>query len=114
MTAELKNNQLKLNTSQGAHFWEKWFKVDVLSADTPELSNRRFILKETQLRLLLAQQLLVKGQNVEYKAMLNQAIQQLELLPDAASQNIKQQLLKIKQSSQSPVPKLNSLAVLGL
>ncbi len=114
LIAELKNNQLKLNTSQSAHFWEKWFKVDVLSTDAPELSNRRFILKETQLRLLLAQQLLVKGQNVEYKAMLNQAIQQLELLPDAASQNIKQQLLKIKQSSQSPVPKLNSLAVLGL
>lgn len=114
LTAELKNNQLKLNTSQSAHFWEKWFKVDVLSTDAPELSNRRFILKETQLRLLLAQQILVKGQNVEYKAMLNQAIQQLELLPDAASQNIKQQLLKIKQSSQSPVPKLNSLAVLGV
>ncbi|MEG6547494.1 hypothetical protein V6C59_16640 [Acinetobacter bereziniae] len=113
LTAELKNNQLKLNTSQSAHFWEKWFKVDVLSTDTSELSNRRFILKETQLRLLLAQQLLIKGQNVEYKAMLNQAIQQLDLLPDAASQNIKQQLLKIKQSSQSPVPKLNSLAVLG-
>lgn len=114
LNAELKNNQLKLNTSQRAHFWEKWFKVDVLNTDAPELSNRRFILKETQLRLLLAQQLLIKGQNVEYKAMLNQAIQQLELLPDAASQKIKQQLLNIKQSSQAPVPKLNSLAVLGL
>lgn len=113
LIAELKNNQLKPDSNQTAHFWEKWFKVDLLTTDAPELSNRRFILKETQLRLLLAQQLLVKGQNVEYKAMLNQAIQQLDLLPDAASQNIKQQLLKIKQSSQSPVPKLNSLAVLG-
>jgi hypothetical protein len=113
LIAELKNNQLKLDQNQSTHFWEKWFKVDVLTAPAPELSNRRFILKETQLRLLLAQQLLLKGQNVEYKAMLNQAIQQLEVLPDASSQNIKQQLLKIKQSSQSPVPKLSSLAVLG-
>ncbi|MEG0489234.1 MAG: hypothetical protein RR575_15080, partial [Acinetobacter sp.] len=79
----------------------------------PELVNRKFILKETQFRLLLAQQLLSKGQSSEFQSMLNQAIQQLDQLPDKSSQKLKQQLLQLKQMPMLPVPKLSSLAVLG-
>lgn len=113
LITELKNNQLKPDQDQSQYFWEKWFQVDIVETNTPALANRKFILKEVQLRLLLAQQLLVKGQTAEYQEMLNQMIQQLDILPDAASQKIKQKILKMKQTSQPPIPKLNSLAVLG-
>lgn len=113
LVAELKNNQLKPPKAQSNYFWEKWFKVDYVNADVTNLANRQFILKETELRLLLAQQLLLKGQITEFQETLNQAIQQLDILPDASSQKLKQQLFKLKQTPQLPIPKLNSLAVLG-
>lgn len=113
LTAELKNNQLSPAKNQPEHFWQKWLQIDVIETNTPELVNRKFILKETQFRLLLAQQLLSKGQSSEFQAMLNQAIQQLDQLPDKSSQRLKQQLLQLKQMPMLPVPKLSSLAVLG-
>ena len=110
---ELKSNQLTLPKAQTEHFWEKWFRVDIVTPDPSIVANRKFILKEAQLRLLLAQQLLLKGQGSEYQDMLNQIVQLIDPLPDAASQKLKQQILKLKQTSQLPVPKLSSLAVLG-
>lgn len=110
---ELKNNQLSAPQDSPKHFWEKWLNIDVVATDSAQVSNRKFILKEAQLRLLLAQQLLMKGQNAEYQEMLNQVLSLLDVLPDASSEMFKQQILKLKQISQLPVPKLSSLAVLG-
>ena len=113
LIAELKNNQLSPAKNQSEHFWQKWLQIDVVETNAPALVNRKFILKETQFRLLLAQQLLSKGQSSEYQSMLNQAIQQLDQLPDKSSQKLKQQLIQLKQIPMLPVPKLSSLAVLG-
>lgn len=110
---ELKNNQLSVPQDHPKHFWEKWLSVDIVEPDSAALANRKFILKEAQLRLLLAQQLLSKGQSTEYQEMLNQVVQLLDTLPDATSQKLKQQILKLKQITQAPIPKLSSLAVLG-
>lgn len=55
----------------------------------------------------------MKGQSVEFQEMLNHAIQQLDQLPDASSQQLKQQLIQLKQKPLLPAPKLNSIAVLG-
>lgn len=113
LMVELKNNQVSPAKNQPEFFWQKWLQIDVVKTTAPELVNRKFILKEAQFRLLLAQQLLAKGQNSEFQTMLNQAIQQLDQLPDQSSQKLKQQLIQLKQIPMLPVPKLSSLAVLG-
>ena len=112
ISQELKNTQLTPATHSNAHFWQKWFQVDVLSSSSPELVNRKAILKEAQLRILLAQHALAQGETVEYQSLLTLAIQQLNTLPDAASQKLKQQLLNVKQQPMLPVPKLSSTAIL--
>ena len=111
ISQELKNTQLTPATHSNAHFWQKWFQVDVLSSSSPELVNRKAILKEAQLRILLAQHALAQGETVEYQSLLTLAIQQLNTLPDAASQKLKQQLLNVKQMPMLPVPKLSSTAI---
>lgn len=113
LMSELKRNQLSPTKNQPEHFWQKWFQIDIIAEQSPELTNRKFILKEVQFRVLLAQQLLMKGQSVEFQEMLNHAIQQLDQLPDASSQQLKQQLIQLKQKPLLPAPKLNSIAVLG-
>ena len=111
ISQELKNTQLMPATHSNAHFWQKWFQVDVLGSSSPELVNRKAILKEAQLRILLAQHALAQGETVEYQSLLTLAIQQLNTLPDAASQKLKQQLLNVKQMPMLPVPKLSSTAI---
>ncbi len=113
LASELKNTQLSVSKAQTEHFWEKWLRVDIVTPDPSALANRKFILKEVQLRLLLAQQLLIKGQTIEYQDVLSQIIKLVDTLPDANSLKLKQQFLKLKQTAQPPVPKLSSLAVLG-
>lgn len=112
ISQELENTQLTPSTHSNAHFWQKWFQVDVLSSSSPELVNRKAILKEAQLRILLAQHALAQGETAEYQSLLTLAIQQLNTLPDAASQKLKQQLLNVKQQPMLPVPKLSSTAIL--
>ncbi|OTG81121.1 hypothetical protein [Acinetobacter sp. ANC 4648] len=110
---EIESTQLKPSSHVAEHFWQKWFQIDVVTQASAELVNRKIILKETQLRILLAQQALARGEALEYQSMLNLAIQQLNALPDAASQQLKQQLINLKQIQMLPVPKLNSTAILG-
>lgn len=95
------------------HFWQKWFQVDYIDQKTSLVAQRQFILKETQLRVLLAQQALLRGQNTEYQTMLNLVVLQLNQLPDEMSQQLKQKILKLKQIQMLPVPKLNSTVILG-
>lgn len=95
------------------HFWQRWLQVQRVDRSANELVNRRLILKETQLRIILAQNALLRGEYVEYQNMLNLVIQQLDPLPDAQSQKFKQKLVQIKQMPILSVPKLNTTTVLG-
>lgn len=108
---ELSNTQLRPSTDGHEYFWQKWFQVDVVTQSSSELVNRKAILKEAQLRILLAQHALAQGEVVEYQSLLNLAIQQLNTLPDAGSQKLKQQLMNVKQQPMLPVPKLSSTAI---
>ena len=71
------------------------------------------ILKEVQIRILSAQQSLSRGQMKDYQQMLDFSIQQLDTLPDADSQKLKQNMIQLKLLPIIPTPKLNSLAVMG-
>ena len=110
---QVDNTQLKPTQQPVAHFWQNWFSVQSVKQPEVELVNRRMILKEVQIRILSAQQSLSHGQMKDYQQMLDFAIQQLDTLPDADSQKIKQQVIQLKQLPILLSPKLNSLAVMG-
>ena len=111
--SEIQHPNLSPAKPNAEHFWQRWFQVQRVDQQAPELVNRRLILKESQLRIILAQQALLRGEYVEYQNMLKLVIQQLEQLPDAKSQKLKQQLIKIQQMPILTAPKLNTATVLG-
>ena len=109
--AAVQNMQLQPAQQKSEYFWQKWFRVDMVQSPNADLVNRRLILREVQLRVLLAQHALVQGENIDYRNALNVVVNELNLLPDAASQKIKQQILKIKDIQLLQEPKLSSAAV---
>lgn len=111
--SEIQHPNLSPAQPNAEHFWQRWFQVQRVDQHTPELVNRRLILKESQLRVILAQQALLRGEYVEYQNILKLVIQQLDQLPDAKSQKLKQQLIKIQQIPILTAPKLNTATVLG-
>ena len=108
----IQNNTLSVATSEQAHFWETWFKVDRVDQADSHLINRKLILKEVQLRVLLAQQALMRGDFVAYQSMLNLIDTELQHLPDQYSQKIQRTILKVKQKQLNPIPKLSTSAIL--
>ena len=110
---EIQQPRLSPAQQNPEHFWQRWLQVQRVDRSANELVNRRLILKETQLRIILAQNALLRGEYVEYQNMLNLVIQQLDPLPDAQSQKFKQKLVQIKQMPILSVPKLNTTTVLG-
>lgn len=113
LQVEIQQPRLSPAQQNPEHFWQRWLQVQRVDRSANELVNRRLILKETQLRIILAQNALLRGEYVEYQNMLNLVIQQLDPLPDAQSQKFKQKLLQIKQMPILSVPKLNTTTVLG-
>lgn len=111
--SEIQHPNLSPAQPNAEHFWQRWFQVQRVDQHTPELVNRRLILKESQLRIILAQQALLRGEYVEYQNILKLVNQQLDQLPDAKSQKLKQQLIKIQQIPILTAPKLNTATVLG-
>lgn len=111
--AEIQQPHLSPAKQNPEHFWQRWLQIQRVDPSANELVNRRLILKESQLRIILAQHALLRGEYVEYQNILNLVIQQLDTLPDARSQKFKQQLIRIKQVPMLTVPKLNTTTVLG-
>lgn len=112
LTREQQHTQLAVGQSENKHFWQSWFQVDRVTQQPSVLAQRRMVLKEVQLRILLARQALLKGQYAEYQMLLQQSINDLERLPDQYSQSIHQRISHLKQTQLSPVPKLSSAAML--
>lgn len=112
LKTELNSSEIKLGQDGQQSWWSQWFKLDRVEQNTPVLINRKLILKEIQLRMILAQQALTRGEFLEYQSMLDLMISELEKLPDGYSQKLKQSIIKLKQNKMNPVPKLSSLAIL--
>ncbi|WP_216937076.1 MULTISPECIES: hypothetical protein [unclassified Acinetobacter] len=94
-------------------FWQRWIQIE--SADQPStvLMQRHLVLKEAQLRLLIAQNTLQQDQSVAFQQALNAVIEVLEQLPDAQSQRWIQQLNQIKATPITPTPLLNTRTLVG-
>ena len=96
------------------YFWQKWLSIESAKQPATQLMQRQIILKEAQLRLLLARQVLRQGQYVQYQQEVNDIIQLLQQLPDQKAQQLVQQLEKIKNLNIVPAPSLKTRALLGV
>ncbi|MGE8560658.1 MAG: hypothetical protein ACN6NJ_06895 [Acinetobacter sp.] len=113
LTQELKLPQLSSSPSQAKYFWQRWVVVEPAKQPAVALMQRPLILKEAQLRLLLAHQALQQGQYLEYQESLTEIIQLLNQIPDEKSRQLIQNIQKIKGFTVIPTPKLNTRALLG-
>ena len=71
------------------------------------------ILKEAQLRLLIAREALSQGQFVQYHQELIDIIQLLEQLPDQVAKQLVQQIKMLDGMTSIPVPVLSTRALMG-
>lgn len=53
------------------YFWQKWLSIESAKQPATQLMQRQIILKEAQLRLLLARQVLRQGQYVQYLSLIH-------------------------------------------
>ena len=109
---EIKNPNLKTQKAESNSWWH-WFRLEKIQSTQPDLINRHLILKEAQLRLLVASQALHQGQVSEYRKSIQEVMRLLTQLPDQNSQAIKQRLEKILNLPVVPTPKLTTLGLLG-
>ena len=112
---KLQIQQPELNPAdvEDRYFWQKWLSIEAAKQPASTLMQRQIILKEAQLRLLLARQVLMQGQYLQYQQELNGIIQLLQSLPDQKAQQLIQQLEKIKNLNIVPTPSLKTRALLG-
>lgn len=109
---EIQNPTIKIQKNENNAWWN-WFKLEKVQRDSPDLINRGLVLKETQLRLLLASQALHEGQMLEYKKSIQEVLQLLQGLPDRNTQQLKLRLEKLLNLPLQPAPKLTTLSLLG-
>ena len=113
LTQEIKQGQMRPVGAENSSFWHRWFVLQPATQPATQLMQRAIILKEVQLRLLVAREALTQGQYLEYQKDLNEIIQILASLPDAQAQKLRKQVEKIKGFSIIPMPVLNTRALLG-
>ncbi|MFI8144221.1 hypothetical protein [Acinetobacter sp. ABJ_C5_2] len=105
--------KLEMDQSESVSWWKKWFRIEKVETPSINLMNRSVVLKEVQLRLLIAEQALNQGKMAEYQNELQSVMQKLNEMPDATSQQLKNRIAKVSHLSIVPVPKLSTLGLLG-
>lgn len=113
LTQEINMPKLSSGQPQTKHFWQRWLVIEPAKQTAVALMQRPLILKEAQLRLLLAHQALQQGQYLEYQESLTEIIQLLNQIPDEKSRQLIQNIQKIKGFTIIPTPILNTRALLG-
>ncbi|MDB9683199.1 hypothetical protein OPU37_09725, partial [Acinetobacter baumannii] len=109
----LQQPKFEMDQSEAVSWWKKWFRIEKVETPSINLMNRSVVLKEVQLRLLIAEQALNQGKMAEYQNELQTVMQKLNELPDATSQQLKNRIAKVAHLSVVPVPKLSTLGLIG-
>jgi hypothetical protein len=109
---QLNTTDLTIHTPVQSTGWAAWFKIEAVEQPAP-VAYRHSILKEVQMRVLLAQQELSKGRYSMYQASLLDIIALLKTLPDAQSQQLLKQVEALKMQTSVAVPNLNTRAFIG-
>ena len=94
-------------------FWQKWIQVESVEQLSPVLMQRSLVLKEMQLRLILAQQVLNQGQYPQFQQEITEIMQIMQQLPDVSLKPIRQRLEQLKDIPVISVPLLNTRALIG-
>ena len=113
LSAEINTPQLTATAMEPRYFWQRWILIEPAKQPATALIQRPLILKEAQLRLLLANHALQQGQYLEYQQALMQIIQLLNKVPDAKSRQLIQKIQTLKDFTVIPVPLLNTRALVG-
>lgn len=109
---EISNPGITLQKNANGTWWQ-WFRLEKVEQPATDLMNRHVVLKEAQLRLLLASHALNQGQISEYRKSVQEVIQLLVKLPDQKSQQIRSRLEKVLNLPAVSTPKLTTLSLLG-
>ncbi|WP_368572008.1 hypothetical protein [Acinetobacter junii] len=109
---EMQKPDIRLQKNSERSWWQ-WFKFEKVQRTPPDLIQRSILLKEAQLRLLLAEQALHLNQATEYRKSMQEVMLLLEDLPDRSSQQMKLRVQKMLNLPVVPVPKLTTLGLLG-
>ena len=113
LSAEINSPQLTATAMEPRYFWQRRILIEPAKQPATALIQRPLILKEAQLRLLLANHALQQGQYLEYQQALMQIIQLLNKVPDAKSRQLIQKIQTLKDFTVIPVPLLNTRALVG-
>lgn len=113
LSAEINSPQLTATAMEPRYFWQRWILIEPAKQPATALIQRPLILKEAQLRLLLANHALQQGQYLEYQQALMQIIQLLNKVPDAKLRQLIQKIQTLKDFTVIPVPLLNTRALVG-
>ncbi|MGP2362129.1 hypothetical protein ACRQQR_12650 [Acinetobacter junii] len=109
---EIQKPDIRLQKNSERSWWQ-WFKFEKVQRTPPDLIQRSILLKEAQLRLLLAEQALHLNQATEYRKSMQEVMLLLEDLPDRSSQQMKLRVEKMLNLPVVPAPKLTTLGLLG-
>lgn len=110
---ELFNHHLVPVTKKENHFWQKWISIESVNEPATQLAQRALIIKEAQLRLMMARQILLSGEYAQYRAEINEIQTLLKQLPDQNTQKMIQQLESIKKISNLSYPVLTTRTLIG-
>jgi len=109
---EMQKPDIRLQKNSERSWWQ-WFKFEKVQRTPPDLIQRSILLKEAQLRLLLAEQALHLNQAAEYRKSMQEVMLLLEDLSDRSSQQMKLRVEKMLNLPVVPAPKLTTLGLLG-
>jgi len=93
-------------------FWQRWFDIQPVQQAQSQLMNQNLVIKEIQLKAVLAQQQLALGQYIDYQKTLSELLNQLNQAPSLNKTEISQLLNKAKQLPVIPAPQLATLGLI--
>ena len=93
-------------------FWQRWFDIQPVQQAQSQLMNQNLVIKEIQLKAVLAQQQLTLGQYVDYQKTLNELLHQLNQAPSINKTEIYKLLNQAKQLPIIPAPQLATLGLI--
>ncbi|ATO18911.1 hypothetical protein BS636_04155 [Acinetobacter sp. LoGeW2-3] len=99
--------------AESGSFWRNLIQIEAVQQPSTVLMQRGLVLKEAQLRLLMAQNALQQGQQIPFQQSLGAVAEVLRQLPDAKSQQWIKQLEQIRAITLTPVPPLNARTLMS-
>lgn len=100
-------------SEQDSSLLKRIIRIEPTSKPSAVLMQRAVILKEAQLRLIMAQNALQQGQRIGFVKALDATNEILNQLPDQKAKVWMEQIKTIKATPLSPLPTLNTRTLIG-